>query len=264
MHQQSPDGTHLIDIVFPGDTNHHGTLFGGTALSHMDKVAFVAATRFGRRSFVTASCERIDFSAPAARGHLIDFAARVVTAGTRSLTVRVDMQAEDLVSGARHLCTSGLFHMVSPDRDAPALPKISALPKASAAPETPGSCDTRTLCRRIEMVFADQTNHYGTLFGGNALAMMGKTAFITATRYSRQVFVMAASQRTDFIAPAQEGEIIDLSGRVKYTGRTSLVAEVSMHAEDLMTGERRLCARSNFVMVATDKTGTPEPLASEH
>ena len=27
----------LIDMVFPGDTNHHGTLFGGVALAHMDK-----------------------------------------------------------------------------------------------------------------------------------------------------------------------------------------------------------------------------------
>lgn len=38
----------LIDMVFPGDTNHHGTLFGGVALAHMDKVAFIAASRHGR------------------------------------------------------------------------------------------------------------------------------------------------------------------------------------------------------------------------
>ena len=43
----------LIDMVFPGDTNHHGTLFGGVALAHMDKVAFLAASRHGRAPFVT-------------------------------------------------------------------------------------------------------------------------------------------------------------------------------------------------------------------
>lgn len=37
----------LIDMVFPGDANHHGTLFGGVALAHMDKVAFLAASRHG-------------------------------------------------------------------------------------------------------------------------------------------------------------------------------------------------------------------------
>lgn len=243
--------THLIDIVFPGDTNHHGTLFGGTALSHMDKVAFVAASRFGRRSFVTASCERIDFAAPAARGHIIDFEAKVIKAGRTSLTVQVDMHAEDLLTGDKALCTRGNFNMVSPDKSAPLLP---AIPESTASTEN-------THCTRIEMVFADQTNHYGTLFGGNALAMMGKSAFITATRHSRSVFVMASCERTDFHAPANEGEIIDLKGRVKYTGRTSLVVEVTMYAEALLSGERRLCAKSDFVMVAVDKNGTPKPIS---
>lgn len=243
--------THYADIVFPGETNHHHTLFGGTALSHMDQVAFVAATRFGRRSFVTASCERIDFNAAAQRGNIIDFAAKVVRAGKRSLTVEVDMYAEDLLSEDKVHCTTGIFNMVSPDRDKPPLPSLDDAAIAEASPDT--------LCRSVEMVFADQTNHYGTLFGGNALAMMGKAAFITATRFSRKVFVMAGCRQTDFIASAAEGEIIDLSGRVKRIGRTSVECEVSMHAEDLHTGDRRLCAKSDYVMVAVDTNGTPIP-----
>ncbi len=44
MTNQDPDPSvgraiQLIDMVFPGDANHHGTLFGGIALAHMDKVA---------------------------------------------------------------------------------------------------------------------------------------------------------------------------------------------------------------------------------
>ena len=64
--------TRLIDIVFPTDVNHHGTLFGGVALSHMDKVAFIAASRHGRAAFVTAACERIDFAAPARQGEMVE------------------------------------------------------------------------------------------------------------------------------------------------------------------------------------------------
>ncbi|MDB5489440.1 MAG: thioesterase superfamily, partial [Reyranella sp.] len=30
--------------------------------------------------------------------------------------------------------------------------------------------------RFLEMIFPDQSNHYGTLFGGNALALMSKAA----------------------------------------------------------------------------------------
>ncbi|WP_026187658.1 hotdog domain-containing protein [Ensifer sp. BR816] len=62
-----PAPTTLINIVFAGDTNHHGTLFGGAGLALMDRVTFIAASRFGRVPFVTASCERVDFRKPAYR-----------------------------------------------------------------------------------------------------------------------------------------------------------------------------------------------------
>jgi acyl-CoA hydrolase len=244
--------TNYTDIVFPGETNHHDTLFGGTALSHMDMVAFVAATRHGRRSFVTASCERIDFNKPANRGSIIDFSSKVVRVGTRSLTVEVDMFAEDLLEDKKVHCTQGLFHMVSTDQDKPKMPP----PTMDAATENTDGF----LCRYVEMIFADHTNHYGTLFGGNALAMMGKAAFITATRHSRLVFVMAGCNKTDFIASASEGEIIEVAGRVKTIGTTSLTIEVAMYAEDLYSGDRRLCAQSDFTMVAVDEAGKPKAL----
>ena len=63
-----PVPTCLIDIVFPGATNHHGTLFGGAGFALMDRLAFIAATRHGLVPFVTASCDRIDVKAPATVG----------------------------------------------------------------------------------------------------------------------------------------------------------------------------------------------------
>ena len=50
----------------------------------------------------------------------------------------------------------------------------------------------------VEMVFPDHTNHYGTLFGGQALAMMDKAAFVVASRYARRAIVTASSERVDF------------------------------------------------------------------
>jgi len=35
-------------------------------------------------------------------------------------------------------------------------------------------------------VFPQSTNHYDTLFGGQALYLMDEVAFITATRFSRK------------------------------------------------------------------------------
>jgi acyl-CoA hydrolase len=68
----------LIDMVFPEDANHHGTLFGGVGLAHLDKVAFLADSRHARRTVVTAGCERIDFAAPALIGEMVEVTGRVI------------------------------------------------------------------------------------------------------------------------------------------------------------------------------------------
>ena len=35
----------LLEIIYPEDTNSQGTLFGGHALSLMDRLAFIVASR---------------------------------------------------------------------------------------------------------------------------------------------------------------------------------------------------------------------------
>ncbi len=235
--------TRLVDIVFPTDVNHHGTLFGGVALSHLDKVAFIAASRHGRAAFVTASCERIDFAAPARQGELVEAEARVIRVGRRSLSVEATLTAESPLTGERRLCTRGIFHMTAL-RD-PDDPGRELAPLAEARPEADGEA-----LRMVEMVFPDRTNHYGTLFGGEALAMMGKAAFVAATRHSRRVVVMAASQKVDFVAPVAGGDLVELIPRITRTGNRSMTVEVGFWAEGLLTGARRRSAVGEFVMVA--------------
>ena len=57
-----------------------------------------------------------------------------------------------------------------------------------------------------DVVFPDRANHYGTLFGGHALHLMGKAAFIAATRHARQHVVMASTDRITFDEPVRVGE----------------------------------------------------------
>ena len=111
--------------------------------------------------------------------------------------------------------------------------------------------------RFVEMVFPEQTNHYGTLFGGQALALMDKAAFLVASRYARRTVVTASSERIDFHVAVRQGQMVELVGRVVATGRTSMTVEVELHAEDLLTGDRHLATRGRFVMVALDAHGKP-------
>jgi acyl-CoA hydrolase len=241
----------LIDMVFPGDANHHGTLFGGVGLAHLDKVPFLAAARHARRPIVTAGCERIDFAAPARIGEMVEATGQIVRVGRTSMGVEVELWAEAPVSGERRLCTRGVFNMVAPREEGQGdLP-----PLREGAPQDNG------WLRTVEMVFPTWTNHYGTLYGGDALKLMGKAAFICATRKARAVMVMAASNRIDFSSSIREGDMVELASRATKVGRTSVTIEVELWAEALLTGERRRSAVAEFVMVAVDEAGRPRTIS---
>ena len=111
----APTEARLQEIVFPDHTNHMGTLFGGQALAWMDKAAFIAATRYSRRTVVTARSEQVDFRLPIRQGQLVETIARVVEVGRTSMQVDVELVAEDLLSGERETCTRGRFVMIALD-----------------------------------------------------------------------------------------------------------------------------------------------------
>ena len=116
MEEKHRTGT-LMEIVYPGDTNSQGTLFGGHALSLMDRLAFIVASRFTRRPVVTACSEKIEFRSPVKEGERIELVGTVTDDGRSSLRVRIEMQREDLLTGKRSLCTTGEFVMVAVDEE---------------------------------------------------------------------------------------------------------------------------------------------------
>jgi acyl-CoA hydrolase len=114
--------------------------------------------------------------------------------------------------------------------------------------------------RMVEMVFPTQTNHYGTLFGGHALELMDKSAFITASRYARKSMVTASSERIDFQTPVKQGYLVEVIGRIVKRGNSSVTVNVELYGENLLSGERHLCAHGNFVLVSVNKDSKPVPL----
>lgn len=107
------------------------------------------------------------------------------------------------------------------------------------------------------MVFPNQVNHYGTLFGGHALRLMDMAAFIAASRHTRRTVVTVATERVEFRAPVHHGQLLDVLARVIEEGKTSVTVEVQLHAEDLLSGARSLCTQGRFVLVAVDSEGRP-------
>ncbi|HET7684828.1 MAG TPA: acyl-CoA thioesterase [Candidatus Limnocylindria bacterium] len=112
----------MVELIFPHQTNHYGTLFGGEALGLMDKAGFLSATRFARRTMVTVASDRIEFKVPVRAGQMVELVARVERVGTSSVTVRVEMFVEELLSRDRRLATTGSFVFVAVDADGHSVP----------------------------------------------------------------------------------------------------------------------------------------------
>jgi acyl-CoA hydrolase len=109
----------------------------------------------------------------------------------------------------------------------------------------------------FKAVFPNTTNHYDTLFGGTAMQLMDETAFITATRFSRQQMVTVSSDKIDFKKPIPAGTIIELIGYVTYVGNTSLKVRVDIFVEEMDSDFREKAVSGEFTFVAIDESKTP-------
>ncbi|MCG9711633.1 acyl-CoA thioesterase [Shewanella insulae] len=107
----------VIKAIFPSITNHHNTLFGGEALAWMDETAFIAATRFCRKTLVTVSSDRIDFNKSIPAGTLAEIIANVIYVGNTSLKVEVNIFVEDMYQDHREHAIRGVFTFVALDED---------------------------------------------------------------------------------------------------------------------------------------------------
>ena len=79
------------ELVLPGDTNHHGTIFGGKTLAMMDMTGALAAMQFCNEDVVTASFESVDFKKPIKEGDIAEVKARVVYTSSKSMVVKIDV-----------------------------------------------------------------------------------------------------------------------------------------------------------------------------
>lgn len=112
----------------------------------------------------------------------------------------------------------------------------------------------------FKAVFPNTTNHYDTLFGGTALALMDEVAFITGTRFSRKRLVTVSTDKIDFNRPIPAGTIIELFGKVVYVGRTSLKVLVEVYVEEMYRDKRELAITGAFAFVAIDENKQPIPV----
>lgn len=100
-------------------------------------------------------------------------------------------------------------------------------------------------------------NILGHVFGGAVLAMMDKTAAVSAFRHARAACVTVSMDRVDFREPIHIGDLVIMKSSVNFAGRTSVEVGVRVEAEDLLTGVRRHTNTCYVTFVSVDDAGRP-------
>src|SRR3954468_16181138 len=103
-------------LVLPGLTNTHGTIFGGMMMQWIDIAAGVSAARHAGGPVVTASMDRLHFLDPVLLGEVVTVQAQVNFAGTTSMEVGVRVLAEDRSMTTRRQTTRAFLTFVAVDQ----------------------------------------------------------------------------------------------------------------------------------------------------
>ena len=109
--------TLMTQLIFPTDTNHYDTMFGGRLMEYMDKAAAIAAMRHARTRTVTASMDSIDFLAPIKVGEVIEVTAFVTWTHRSSMEIYVSVVSENISTGEKKNTVTAFFTFVALGED---------------------------------------------------------------------------------------------------------------------------------------------------
>lgn len=82
------------NIVLPGDTNTHNTLFGGLLMKRIDETAAISARRHCQRAVVTASNDGVHFHRPIQNNDIVILESYVCSVGSSSMEIFVKIMTE--------------------------------------------------------------------------------------------------------------------------------------------------------------------------
>ena len=104
-------------------------------------------------------------------------------------------------------------------------------------------------------------NVYGNVHGGEIMRIMDTTAGCTAIKYAKTICVTARVDEMQFLKPLKIGNFITCTGRVVYTGNTSIEVRVTVDAEDIRdSSSKGRALEAFFTIVALGEDGRPTPV----
>jgi len=107
-----------------------------------------------------------------------------------------------------------------------------------------------------KLVYPEDLNHYGYLFGGILLKWVDEISYIAASLdYPNCNFVTIGMDKVEFRKSVKEGSILKFKTNKKKEGRTSVQYTVDVYKEDIKTGSGGIIFSTNITFVCIDENG---------
>lgn len=102
------------------------------------------------------------------------------------------------------------------------------------------------------IVFPNDLNSLGTLFGGRVMELCDTTCAVVAKRHSGRPCVTLGIDSVRFHASATHGDVLIFKAAVNRVWRTSMEIGIKVYAEHFKTNVRKHIVSAYFVFVAVD------------
>lgn len=111
----------------------------------------------------------------------------------------------------------------------------------------------------VHILNLNTMNGYERLFGGKLMEWIDITAAVAARRHSNRNVTTVLVHELEFKEPAFANDLVVLTGRVVYVGRTSMDVCVRSYVEK-QDGSRQLINSAYLTLVALDENDRPTPV----
>jgi acyl-CoA hydrolase len=122
------------------------------------------------------------------------------------------------------------------------------VPELAPKPVSASAIDDQTA-----IVFPNDLNSLGTLFGGRVMEMADRICAVVAKRHAGRYCVTLGIDSVRFLAPARHGDILVYKAAVNRVWRTSMEIGIKVFADENQTMARKHIVSAYFTFVAMDE-----------